>query len=126
MATTTTALQRTEILRAFTGFRSELDEVNDRRERLMKISRDITVASKRVIFHLHRALTADVEPSPMGGEGPAESYEAVEEKILAQRGKLEKKAIEEGKGQLEVICTLWAKVGAELEGQDFWRFAPAM
>lgn len=38
----------------FEGFRAELDDYNDRRERLIKASRDVTTASKRLIFLLHR------------------------------------------------------------------------
>ncbi|KAJ6256835.1 hypothetical protein Dda_8704 [Drechslerella dactyloides] len=38
----------------FTGFRDELDEHHDRRERIIKASRDITAASKKMIFALHR------------------------------------------------------------------------
>ncbi|KAJ1569794.1 hypothetical protein HK096_001446 [Nowakowskiella sp. JEL0078] len=39
----------------FGEFSAVLDEFYDRRERIIKISRDITIASKRVIFLLHRA-----------------------------------------------------------------------
>lgn len=38
----------------FDGYRSEIDTHNDRRERLIKASRDITNLSKKLIFHLHR------------------------------------------------------------------------
>ncbi|KAK6538543.1 hypothetical protein TWF694_010122 [Orbilia ellipsospora] len=38
----------------FTAFRNELDEHHDRRERIIKASRDITAASKKIIFTLHR------------------------------------------------------------------------
>ncbi|KAK6512584.1 hypothetical protein TWF481_001468 [Arthrobotrys musiformis] len=38
----------------FTGFRNELDEHQDRRERIIKASRDITAASKKIIFSLQR------------------------------------------------------------------------
>jgi len=38
----------------FSEMGKQLDEQNDRRERLVKISRDITIHSKRVIFLLHR------------------------------------------------------------------------
>lgn len=42
------------IQNAFSDFRSEIDAYNDRRDRLIKASRDITTSSKRLIFHLHR------------------------------------------------------------------------
>ncbi|KAI5467571.1 Translin [Mariannaea sp. PMI_226] len=38
----------------FTGFRSELDEHHDRRERIIKASRDVTAQSKKIIFTLQR------------------------------------------------------------------------
>ncbi|ODH12985.1 hypothetical protein ACO22_07719 [Paracoccidioides brasiliensis] len=42
------------IQRIFGAFRSELDEHHDRRERVIKASRDITALSKKIIFSLHR------------------------------------------------------------------------
>ena len=45
---------REAILDAFAAFRDELDEKHDRRERLVKASRDVTNQSKKVIFQLHR------------------------------------------------------------------------
>ncbi|KAF1990461.1 translin-associated factor TraX [Aulographum hederae CBS 113979] len=42
------------IMAMFEGFRSELDEHHDRRERIVKSSRDITAASKKIIFALQR------------------------------------------------------------------------
>lgn len=41
------------ILKAFSQIGTELDEKHDRHERIIKISRDITIESKRVIFLLH-------------------------------------------------------------------------
>ncbi|KAB8272446.1 Translin family-domain-containing protein [Aspergillus minisclerotigenes] len=52
--TTTMAEQPTQILSIFETFRNELDEHHDRRERLIKISRDITALSKKIIFSLQR------------------------------------------------------------------------
>ncbi|GIZ39732.1 hypothetical protein CKM354_000310400 [Cercospora kikuchii] len=47
----------------FEGFRAELDEHHDRRERIIKASRDITAASKKIIFTLQRVRTLN-EPLP--------------------------------------------------------------
>ncbi|PWY71424.1 translin-associated factor TraX [Aspergillus eucalypticola CBS 122712] len=41
----------------FTTFRDELDEHHDRRERIIKASRDITALSKKIIFALQRIRT---------------------------------------------------------------------
>ncbi|KIX00245.1 uncharacterized protein Z518_10384 [Rhinocladiella mackenziei CBS 650.93] len=38
----------------FESFRSELDEHHDRRERIIKVSRDVTAQSKKIIFALQR------------------------------------------------------------------------
>jgi len=43
-----------DVQNSFRVFQNEIDAYNDRRERLIKSSRDITTASKRLIFHLHR------------------------------------------------------------------------
>ncbi|GAA99703.1 uncharacterized protein L969DRAFT_89557 [Mixia osmundae IAM 14324] len=43
-----------DITTAFRSFREELDEHHDRREAIIKVSRDVTALSKKLIFHLHR------------------------------------------------------------------------
>lgn len=48
------------IIQAFSTFQKELDEKHDRYERLVKLSRDITIESKRIIFLLHR-ITGDAD-----------------------------------------------------------------
>ncbi|XP_071833134.1 translin-associated protein X-like isoform X1 [Apostichopus japonicus] len=42
------------ILQAFSVFQQELDTKHDKYERIVKLSRDITIESKRIIFLLHR------------------------------------------------------------------------
>ncbi|XP_020777013.1 translin-associated protein X [Boleophthalmus pectinirostris] len=50
------------IIAAFKVFQQELDTKHDKYERLVKISRDITIESKRTIFLLHRVTSVpDVE-----------------------------------------------------------------
>ncbi|RMJ27618.1 translin-associated factor TraX [Aspergillus sp. HF37] len=46
--------QPSEITSIFKAFRDELDEHYDRRERIIKTSRDITALSKKIIFTLQR------------------------------------------------------------------------
>lgn len=41
----------------FKEYGAELDTKHDRHERIVKISRDITIESKRIIFLLHSAAT---------------------------------------------------------------------
>ncbi|XP_068587539.1 translin-associated protein X-like, partial [Cebidichthys violaceus] len=42
------------VIAAFKVFQQELDTKHDKYERLVKISRDVTIESKRTIFLLHR------------------------------------------------------------------------
>lgn len=41
------------ITQQFFKYRKELDDKHDRNERIVKMSRDITIESKRIIFLLH-------------------------------------------------------------------------
>ncbi|XP_055745614.1 translin-associated protein X isoform X2 [Salvelinus fontinalis] len=50
------------VMAAFKVFQQELDTKHDKHERLVKLSRDITIESKRTIFLLHRVTSVpDVE-----------------------------------------------------------------
>lgn len=42
-----------EIIKTFQMYAAELDDKHDRYERIVKIGRDITIESKRIIFLLH-------------------------------------------------------------------------
>jgi len=61
----TTAENTSPFLRTFEGFRAELDEHHDRRERIIKVSRDVTAQSKKIIFSLQRTreLGQTIHPS---------------------------------------------------------------
>lgn len=80
----------------FEVFRSELDEHHDRRERIIKASRDITAASKKCIFSLQRvrALNQDI-PSKIASE--------VREKSTA-------------------MATQFAAIAPDLVGINAWRY----
>ncbi|BFZ57118.1 hypothetical protein PYCC9005_004168 [Savitreella phatthalungensis] len=43
-----------DLLAQFDGFKAQIDAHHDRRERLVKSSRDVTATSKKIIFALHR------------------------------------------------------------------------
>ncbi|KAF2815205.1 translin associated factor X [Mytilinidion resinicola] len=51
------------VMAMFEGFRSELDEHHDRRERMIKASRDITAASKKIVRALNKPLPGFVAKS---------------------------------------------------------------
>ncbi|XP_077585023.1 translin-associated protein X [Stigmatopora nigra] len=51
------------VIEAFKVFQKELDTKHDKYERLVKLSRDVTIESKRTIFLLHRVTSVpDAEP----------------------------------------------------------------
>ncbi|KAF7159674.1 hypothetical protein CNMCM5623_005054 [Aspergillus felis] len=59
----------TQILSMFETFRDELDQHHDRRERVIKTSRDITALSKKIIFSLQRIRTVKAPiPAPIAKE----------------------------------------------------------
>ncbi|KAL7409598.1 Translin [Mrakia frigida] len=87
------------ILTAFTGFRGQLDAHTDKRERIIKLSRDITALSKKLIFTLHRLSLTATPP-------PGDRYK-------------------EAKDKDNEIRVLLAKVGSEFGEEDegeFWRY----
>lgn len=47
-----------EVQTLFQQYQNELDCSHDKRERLVKLSRDVTIQSKRIIFLLHRLLSS--------------------------------------------------------------------
>ncbi|TCD70677.1 hypothetical protein EIP91_002401 [Steccherinum ochraceum] len=95
---------RDSVVSVFDGFRIDLDDHNDRRERLIKSSRDITNLSKKAIFLLHRIMTDDA-PS---GEQDDRSRNA--------------RAAARGREKLKEIQKLFAVVGEEVAGDRFWRY----
>ncbi|KAI0336092.1 Translin [Cubamyces sp. BRFM 1775] len=100
--TSGTLKSRESVLSAFESFRQELDDHNDRRERLIKSSRDITNLSKKLIFLLHRTVTEDESQS--------------DDHTLGLR------AAARAKGKLAEIQTLFANMRDELAGDRFWRY----
>ncbi|KAF3938770.1 hypothetical protein ABW19_dt0201181 [Dactylella cylindrospora] len=83
----------------FSSFRNELDEHHDRRERIIKASRDVTAASKKIIFTLQR-----LRPSHL----PIKSLPPyIVEEIVAQEAKIQ---------------GLLAGVLPDLQGINGWRY----
>uniref|UniRef100_A0A8D2M7J7 Translin associated factor X n=1 Tax=Zonotrichia albicollis TaxID=44394 RepID=A0A8D2M7J7_ZONAL len=86
------------LMKSFKSFQLELDTRHDKYERLVKLSRDITIESKRTIFLLHRFTSA-----PSGEEILSES----EVKLDAVRQKIK-------------------QVAQELIGEDMYQFHRAI
>ncbi|KAL8592602.1 hypothetical protein ACOMHN_026532 [Nucella lapillus] len=92
--------ENSPIIKAFRGYQMELDTKHDRYERIVKLSRDITIESKRAISLLQRC----------AGDGSQEK-----EKILQEaHSKLK-----------EIQSTRFLHVAVELEGQDHYQFIRA-
>ncbi|EKM60850.1 uncharacterized protein PHACADRAFT_84062 [Phanerochaete carnosa HHB-10118-sp] len=101
---------REAILSVFECFRDELDDHNDRRERLIKHGRDVTNLSKKVIFLLHRIMVDDAPDDPAGGgEGTGDRARAL-------------KAASRGRDKLREVRAMFANVRHELVGDRFWRY----
>ncbi|KAL1140808.1 hypothetical protein AAG570_000736 [Ranatra chinensis] len=86
------------IVRAFQQFGKELDGKNDKYERLVKISRDITIESKRIIFGL---------------QGLCRSLDI----------KSDSKKLQEG--LKKIMSTHFRSIAAELDGEDHYQFLRA-
>ncbi|KAJ8110260.1 hypothetical protein OPT61_g6851 [Boeremia exigua] len=62
----------------FEGFRKELDEHHDRRERIIKASRDITASSKKIIFTLQRVRTVGQSVPPFVNKSNAQYWDTIQ------------------------------------------------
>ncbi|KAJ3533734.1 hypothetical protein NMY22_g7214 [Coprinellus aureogranulatus] len=91
-----------QIKLAFQGFRDDIDAYNDRRERLIKASRDITNLSKKTIFLLHRLV--------------------LESDASLDDGQLFARAARKGYEKLRDVQDMYASLKCELEGDLFWRY----
>ncbi|KAE8213492.1 hypothetical protein CF327_g2963 [Tilletia walkeri] len=92
--------QSRPIGQAFAHFSGELDRFQERRERLIKISRDVTALSKKLIFHLHRWEHPDVNlPSADDGQ----SLVSVEQQALDGGQAHNAKLLEEAHQRLDQI-----------------------
>ncbi|EGO03646.1 hypothetical protein SERLA73DRAFT_175199 [Serpula lacrymans var. lacrymans S7.3] len=84
----------------FDDFRQNLDEYNDRRERLIKISRDVTNLSKKIIFLVHRLMMETAS----GGTPDSES--------VAKRSR----------DKLQEVQSIYARMNDEVPDEQFWRY----
>ncbi|KAH6620362.1 Translin [Boeremia exigua] len=65
----------------FEGFRKELDEHHDRRERIIKASRDITASSKKIIFTLQRVRNVGQPVPPFAHKSNAQYWETIQKQF---------------------------------------------
>ncbi|KAF8529430.1 Translin [Gautieria morchelliformis] len=91
--------RREKIIIAFQGFRQEFDDHNDRRERLIKLSRDATNLSKKVIFLLQRVATEETD-----------------------QGEAVKAAVQQSQKKFAEIIPVFDQMRTELDPDNFWRY----
>lgn len=114
----------------FKEFATELDDKHDRYERIVKLSRDITIESKRIIFLLHN-INADIEEKKKSVLLEAElrlrslcqnNFKAIATELVGHSGYLYHKAFTCGMQEfVEALCLFhyikedsihsWADVG---------------
>lgn len=94
------ASTNSELQQVFIAFRDEIDDRNDRRERLIKTSRDITSLSKKVIFLLHRFDVKDFASAEPSGKA-RELFSEAETKLEEIISLLRQAAVNEGLGSIE-------------------------
>ncbi|KAG1783647.1 Translin [Suillus placidus] len=95
---------RESVVGAFEEFRQEIDEHHDRRERLIKISRDATNLSKKVIFLLHRTM--------------------IEESNNDSNPSL--RVVRRGREKLREVQALYAQIRLEVQAERFWLYHRAV
>lgn len=95
---------RENVVKAFDEFRQEIDEHHDRRERLIKISRDATNLSKKVIFLLHRTMTE---------ESNNDSNSSL-------------RVVRRGREKLREVQALYAQIRFEVQAERFWQYHRAV
>ncbi|CAO1624951.1 unnamed protein product [Parajaminaea phylloscopi] len=105
---------------AFDGYRSEIDAHNDRRERLIKASRDITNLSKKLIFHLHRI----PPPAHLASSAKAGGAEGSSEGAPPSRpkGKLWNDAVQKQEEIVRLIQRVAYEEGLSQGKQDSLRY----
>ncbi|XP_062126012.1 translin-associated protein X [Drosophila sulfurigaster albostrigata] len=91
--------EQNPVVQAFRNYATELDSKHDRHERILKLSRDITIESKRIIFFLHS---------------------------IDSRKQNKSKVLEEAKQRLnKLIDVNFRAIAQELRDQDVYQFRAA-
>jgi len=96
MATTEIVSRSSAIQAIFRTFCSELDDHHDRRERVVKASRDITALSKKIIFSLQRLRTVNAPIPPS--------------------------IVKENKTRFDQINALFQSIVPDISGLNAWRY----
>lgn len=89
------------VIEQFQLFQQELDKKHNKWERIVKLSRDITIESKRLIFHLHRI------------------------DIVSSNTEAKLKIISEAEKKRMDISEKWKQVAIELQDEDSYAYIRA-
>ena len=92
------------------SFQKQLDAKYDKHERLVKLSRDCTIQSKRIIFLLHRIPTSDLEET---------------DKEMSSCSNQFNDLISEADQKLQNVAVILKKIAVELQNDDPERFHTA-
>ncbi|MCJ1251152.1 hypothetical protein MMC30_008383 [Trapelia coarctata] len=103
----------------FESFRNELDEHHDRRERIIKASRDITAQSKKIFQDL---LSATVITAPLCGGHSKESRADCVDRARQLKTAIPEKVKQENAPRYETINGLFASVAPDMQGINAWRY----
>lgn len=116
-------------------------EHTDRYERLVKLSRDLTIQSKRIIFPLHRVALGQTPPAASAGaersrpatardhdadNGAKAKVEPESTGILDPAQTAELNAVAQARQKFDELRPLFHRIVAELEGQEAERYSRAM
>ncbi|KAG0079665.1 hypothetical protein BGZ92_000942 [Podila epicladia] len=88
------------VVQDFGQYRDILDEHHERRERIIKVSRDINILSKQMIFALHRAQPKDYLPQ----------FSSASEALMEFREKH------------TMVLKLFHRVALDLQGSNYYRY----
>ncbi|KAI3659191.1 hypothetical protein MP638_006973 [Amoeboaphelidium occidentale] len=93
-------------VKKFASYANELDEYLDKRERIIKLSREITMESKKIIFTLHRIV-------------PVTSEESLGEKELEESNAMMFKQADD---QIAKVMAGFKELSTETPKHDFYKF----
>jgi len=106
------------VMQVFQMFAQELDYINDKKERLIKLSRDVTIGSKRLIFAIHR-LMAEEKLGFLSNPRVHEENQTQEDEEAAKNLSSIDPKIKEDLSKIDLNI---GKIASEIQGHDFWKY----
>lgn len=116
------------VIQLFRNFALELEEKQDRYERLVKIGRDITVESKRLIFflHSHRRFVPILEEYILSQISFSRNHSSKKLALFYRGTEDGENVLREGKTRLiNIVKFQFSKILKELEDRDIHQYLRA-